>query len=163
MIIGVIGAGEPTPDVYSLAESVGEELGKRGVTLVCGGLGGVMEAACSGAKKNGSTTIGILPGNDSAAANPWVDIPICTGMGHSRNVIIVKTARTIIAVGGAYGTLSEIGHALSEQVPVVGLRTWEIAREGQLDLSIITAKSPSDAVERAIRAASLRDPSPSTH
>ena len=151
MIIGVVGAGEPTPEIYSLAESVGEELGKRGVTLVCGGLGGVMEAACSGAKKTGGTTIGILPGNDTSSANPWVDIPIPTGMGHSRNVIIVKTAEAIIAVGGAYGTLSEIGHALSEQVTVVGLKTWEIFREGQKDKSIIIAKSPFDSVEKAIK------------
>ena len=89
MIIGVIGAGEPTPEIYSLAETVGEELGKRGVTLVCGGLGGVMEAACRGAKKAGGNTIGVLPGNDKSSANPWVDVTIPTGMGHSRNVIIV--------------------------------------------------------------------------
>ena len=150
MIIGVIGAGEPTPEIYSLAENVGEELGKRGVTLVCGGLGGVMEAACRGAKKTGGTTIGILPGNDKSSANPWVDITIPTGMGHSRNVIIVKASEVIIAVGGAYGTLSEIGHSLAEQVPVVGLKTWEIFREEQKDESIIIAKSPSDAVEKAM-------------
>ena len=150
MIIGVIGAGEPTPEIYSLAETVGKELGKRGVTLVCGGLGGVMEAACRGAKKAGGTTIGVLPGNDKSSANPWVDVTIPTGMGHSRNVIIVKTAEVIIAVGGAYGTLSEIGHSLAEQVPVVGLKTWEIFREGQKDKSITIAESPADAVEKAM-------------
>ena len=150
MIIGVIGAGEPTPEIYSLAETVGKELGKRGVTLVCGGLGGVMEAACRGAKKAGGTTIGVLPGNDKSSANPWVDITIPTGMGHSRNVIIVKTAEVIIAVGGAYGTLSEIGHSLAEQVPVVGLKTWEIFREGQKHKSITIDESPSDAVEKAM-------------
>ena len=109
-----------------------------------------MEAACRGAKKTGGTTIGILPGNDKSSANPWVDITIPTGMGHSRNVIIVKASEVIIAVGGAYGTLSEIGHSLAEQVPVVGLKTWEIFREEQKDESIIIAKSPSDAVEKAM-------------
>jgi uncharacterized protein (TIGR00725 family) len=127
------------------------------MTLVCGGLGGVMEAACRGAKAHGATTIGVLPGSDPHAANPWVDIPICTGMAHARNVIIIKTARAVIAVGGAYGTLSEIGHALAEKVPVVGLRTWEMARDGQTDGAVIRADGPVDAVEKAVQAARVRD------
>ena len=159
MIIAVIGAGEPTADIAGLAEKVGQELARRDVTLVCGGLGGVMKAACRGAKSAGGTTIGVLPGSDPEAANDWVDIPICTGLSYARNVIIVKTGAAVIAVGGAYGTLSEIGHALSEGVPVVGLRTWEIAREGDVDRSIIVASGPQDAVDKAVNAARRRRPS----
>ena len=153
MIIAVIGAGNPTPEITSLAEEVGRELARRGATVVCGGLGGVMEAACRGAKSAGGTTIGILPGSDPRDANRWVDIPICTGLGHARNVIVVKSGRAVIAVGGAYGTLSEIGHALGDGIPVVGLSTWSISRNERDDESIIAADSPVDAVETALRAA----------
>ena len=155
MIIAVIGASEPTAEIAGLAAQVGEELARRGVMLVCGGLGGVMEAACRGAKSAGGTTIGIIPGSDPETANPWVDIPICTGLSHARNVIIVKTGSAAIAVGGGYGTLSEIGHALGDAVPVIGLRTWQIARHGDsVDRSIIVAADAEDAVDKAIEAAS---------
>ena len=153
MIIAVIGAGNPTPEIASLAEEVGRELARRGVTVVCGGLGGVMEAVCRGAKSAGGTTIGILPGSDPGDANRWVDIPICTGLGYARNVIVVRSGRAVIAVGGAYGTLSEIGHALGDGIPVVGLSTWTISRNEQLDESIIPADSAAAAVETALRAA----------
>ena len=157
MIIAVIGAGEPSNEVAELAEEVGRELGKRGLTMVCGGLGGVMEAACRGAKSTGGTTIGVLPGSDPRAANPWVDYPICTGLSHARNVIIVKTGRAAIAVGGAYGTLSEIGHALSEGVPVIGLRTWGLVPgDGVPDSSIIVAENAREAVDMAVEAAEGR-------
>jgi uncharacterized protein (TIGR00725 family) len=156
LIIAVIGAGSPTPDIASLAEEVGRELARRGVTVVCGGLGGVMEAVCRGAKSAGGTTIGILPGNDPRDANGWVDIPICTGLGYARNLIVVKSGRAVIAVGGAYGTLSEIGHALGDGIPVVGLSTWAMSRNGQQDESIIPADSPAKAVESALKAAHAR-------
>ena len=156
MIISVIGAGVATPEIASLAEEVGKELARRGATVVCGGLGGVMEAVCRGAKAGGGTTIGILPGNDPDEANRWVDIPVCTGLGYARNVIVVKTGRAVIAVGGAYGTLSEIGHALADGISVVGLKTWAVARDGEEDHSIISASDPRDAVEKALRAAELR-------
>ena len=156
MVISVIGAGEPTAEITRLAERVGRELARRGIALVCGGLGGVMAAACKGAKSAGGTTIGILPGSDPRSANRWVDIPICTGLSHARNVIVVKTGRAVIAVGGAYGTLSEIGHALTEEVPVIGLSTWEIARDGTVDRAIIVASDPEDAVDKAVEAASRR-------
>ena len=119
MIISVIGEGNARPDIAELAERVGAELARRGVSVVCGGLGGVMEAACRGAKSAGGTTIGILPGNDPNDGNQWVDIPILTGMGYARNVIVVKTGMAAIAVGGAFGTLSEIGHALGDGIPVI--------------------------------------------
>ena len=153
MIISVIGAGQATSEITILAEEVGRELAMRGVSIVCGGLGGVMEASCRGAKSAGGTTIGILPGNDPGDANQWVDFPICTGLGYGRNVIVVKTGRAVIAVGGAYGTLSEIGHALGEGIPVIGLRTWSIARNGDDDRSIVRADDPVDAVEKALKAA----------
>jgi len=157
LIIAVIGASEPSVEIAALAEQVGEELGRRGVTLVCGGLGGVMEAACRGAKTTGGTTIGVLPGSDPRAANSWVDIPICTGLSYARNVIIVKTGWSVIAVGGAYGTLSEIGHALGDQIPVIGLQTWSLSRdEDGADGSILVASDPRDAVDKAVEAAKQR-------
>ena len=156
LIISVIGAGEPDPVIAGLAEEVGRELARRGATVVCGGLGGVMEATCRGAKSAGGTTIGILPGNDPAAANRWVDIPVCTGLGYARNVIVVRTGRAVIAVGGAYGTLSEIGHALADGIPVVALKTWTIARKGREDAGLIPAEDPVDAVEKALAAAEQR-------
>ena len=114
-----------------------------------------MEAACRGAKSAGGTTIGILPGSDPSTANQWVDIPICTGLSYARNVIVVRSGRAAIAVGGAYGTLSEIGHALAEDIPVIGLRTWELARDDTVDGGIVVASDPEDAVRRAVEAASL--------
>ena len=113
-----------------------------------------MEAACRGAKSAGGTTIGILPGSDPAEANAWVDIPICTGLGYARNVIVVKTGRAVIAVGGAYGTLSEIAMALTHGKPVIGLATWQISDgAGIEDESIVRVAEPVEAVERAIAAA----------
>ncbi len=122
----------------------------------------MMEAACRGAKSAGGTTIGILPGDDPNKANQWVDIPICTGMGYARNAIVVKSGRAAIAIGGAYGTLSEIGHALGDGIPVIGLKTWELSQDGQDDHSIITASDPADAVEKAISAARSRSKTAST-
>lgn len=153
MIISVIGEGNARPEVASLAEQVGRELALRDVQVACGGLGGVMEAVCKGAKSAGGTTIGILPTNEPHSANKWVDIPILTGMGYARNVIVVKTGMAVIAVGGAYGTLSEIGHALGDGIPVIGLNTWSLSRGGTEDTSIIYASDPVDAVEKAIEAA----------
>ena len=100
------------------------------------------------------------PATTPSDANPWVDIPVCTGLAYARNVIVVKSGRAVIAVGGAYGTLSEIGHALGEGIPVVALETWEIGRNGAADDSMVPAESPADAVEKAIRAARARTPSP---
>jgi len=160
MIISVIGSSIADSSLAALAEGVGRELAARGVKVVCGGLGGVMESVCKGAKEAGGTTIGILPGNDPAAANDYVDIPICTGIGYARNVIVVKTGAASIAVGGAYGTLSEIGHALADGIPVIGLGTWSISQSGVqsglLADSIEIATDPADAVERALAAAASR-------
>lgn len=157
MIIAVIGGGAPPDRALELAEEVGRELAKRGAMVVCGGLRGVMEAVCRGAKEEGGTTIGILPGNEPLTANDYVDIPIMTGMGSARNIIVVKTGRAVIAIDGAYGTLSEIGHALGENIPVVGLETWALPKRDDLPLQVVHARSPADAVEKAIAAAAERD------
>ena len=160
MIIAVIGGSSPTnPEHVRLAEEVGRELANRGVGLVCGGLSGIMEAACRGAKSAGGTTIGILPGRSSRDANSYVDIPIVTTMGYSRNVIVVHTGDAVIAVGGAFGTLSEIGHALGDGIPVVALNTWPLSRNGDgqlVDDAMIQAADAVDAVEKAIAAAEAR-------
>ncbi len=152
-IIAVIGGSQASPDEVRLAEEVGRELARQGATLVCGGLGGVMEAACRGASDEGGVTIGILPGDSPEAANPYVEIPIVTGIGYARNVSVVKSAQAVIAVGGSYGTLSEIAHALQGGIPLIGLRTWSISRNGQPDASIVRAESPAEAVELALKLA----------
>ena len=121
--IGVIGAGQCDSGIYRLALEVGEEIAKRGAILVCGGLGGVMEAAAKGASMAGGLTVGILPGPSSNSANPYIKIPVATDMGQARNVIIANTADGLIAVSGGAGTLSEIGHGLKLGKPVVGLQT----------------------------------------
>jgi uncharacterized protein (TIGR00725 family) len=118
-------------------------VGERGAVLVCGGLGGVMEAACRGAKEGGGTTLGILPGSDRSAANPYVDVALATGLGEGRNLLIVRAADVLIAVGGGHGTLSEIALALRAGKRVIGLDTWEI--EG-----VASAASPEAAVAAAL-------------
>ncbi len=140
--IGVIGAGECDAELGRLAEAVGRQIASGGAVLVCGGMGGVMEAACRGSKAAGGTTIGILPGPDRAEANPYVDVAIATGINEARNLAIIRTADALIAVGGSYGTLSEIGFALKAGKRVVGLRTWEI--EG-----IVPAVTAEEAVRLA--------------
>ncbi len=152
-IIAVIGGSQPSSKEAEVAEEVGRELAKRGAILVCGGLGGVMEAACKGASAKGGITVGILPGDSRKTANPYVQIPIATGMGYARNVAVVKSAQVVIAVGGSYGTLTEIGHALQSGIPVIGLNTWAISRNGKQDNSIIPAESPAEAVEKALELA----------
>ncbi len=134
----------------AVAEEVGREIARRGAALVCGGLGGVMEAACRGAKSAGGLTIGILPGGDRRAANRHVDVPIVTGLGEARNVLVVRTAQAVVAVDGEYGTLSEIAFALKLGIPVVGLDTWQLARGGREVRDIVVAHSPAEAVEKAI-------------
>ncbi len=148
--VAVIGGGQCSPEEAKLAEEVGCELARQGVTLVCGGLGGVMKAACKGAISAGGETIGILPGENRQAANPYVQVPIVTGIGYARNVAVVKSAQAVIAIGGNYGTLSEIGHALQSGIPVIGLNTWSLSRNGQSDNSIIPAQNPAEAVDIAL-------------
>ena len=156
MIIAIIGDSSCSRQEAKLAESIGELLAQRGATVICGGLGGVMEAACRGAKSRGGLTVGILPGQDSSTANPWVDIPVVTGIGEARNVAVVKSAQAVIAVCGGYGTLSEIAYALKSGIPVIGLNTWSLSRNGREDNSIIRVKSAAEAVDKAISLTKMR-------
>ena len=148
--IAVIGGSECSPEETVLAEEVGREIARNGAILVCGGLGGVMEAACRGSVSEGGLTLGILPGGNRQTANPYVQIPIVTNLGEARNIIVVKSAQAVIAIDGGYGTLSEIGHALRNGIPVIGLKTWSLSIKGQADNSIIPAKNPADAVIKAV-------------
>lgn len=150
LFISVIGGSDCSKEEARLAEEVGRELAKRGATLVCGGLEGVMEAACRGAASQGGMTIGILPGNSRKDANPYVQVPIVTGMGYARNAIVAKSGQAVIAIGGSFGTLSEIAHALQNDIPVIGLGTWSLSRGGEEDRSIIVAQNTVDAVEKAL-------------
>jgi hypothetical protein len=151
IIIAVIGTRQPSPEESKLAEEVGRELAKNGVALICGGLGGVMEDACRGAYAEGGLTIGVIPGDDRKSANRYVRIPISTGIGYARNVIIVKSAQAIIAVGGGYGTLTEIGYALDSKKPVIGLKTWKFSRNNRMDKSIIRAHNAKEAVSKTLK------------
>jgi uncharacterized protein (TIGR00725 family) len=134
----------------ALAEDVGRELGRRGAVVVCGGLGGVMEAACRGAKAEGGTTVGILPGDDRRAGNDFLDLAVATGLGEVRNTIVVRAADVLIAVAGEFGTLSEIAFALRTGTPVVGLSTWELAKGGAPVEAIVRTNTAVDAVEAAL-------------
>jgi len=143
-IIGVIGGSSVDQTAYDTAYEVGGLIAKNDAILICGGLGGVMEAACKGAKEAGGTTIGILPGSYIGDANPYVDIPIAAGLGHGRNLIIINTAEALIAISGRFGTLSEIGFALQSGKPVFGLGTWDID-------GVIACASAQEAVDKIIR------------
>ena len=140
-IIAVIGGRRTEKALLKEAEETGRLIAGKGAVLVCGGLGGVMEAASRGAKAGGGLTVGILPQNDAKDANQFIDVPVVTGLGIGRNVIIARTADALIAVGGAYGTLSEIAYALQMGKPVVGIKTWDIK-------GVIAAENAADAVNR---------------
>jgi uncharacterized protein (TIGR00725 family) len=150
VVITVVGAGRCDQATASNAERVGSEIARRGGVLVCGGLGGVMEAAARGAKAAGGLTIGILPGIDAGDANCFIDIAIPTGMGQARNVVNVMAAGAVIAVSGGYGTLSEIAHALKMGIPVIALTSWAVSED------VLLARTPEDAVERAFELAQAR-------
>jgi hypothetical protein len=142
--IGVIGGGKKIDsEIWNLAYRVGKLIAQEGVILVCGGLGGVMEAASRGAKENGGITVGILPGNDIKDANPYIDFPIASGVGYMRNMLVILNSDIIIAIDGQYGTLTEIAYSLIYGKKVIGLKTWEI--EG-----IIKAETPEEAVKLAL-------------
>lgn len=150
--MAVVGPSRGEPPQLDAAEAVGRALAERGAVVVCGGLGGAMEAACRGAKSAGGTTVGILPGPDRSAANEFVDFAVATSLGEARNAVIVRTADVVIAVGGAYGTLSEIALALAAGKRVIGLGTWTLATAQGPDEAIERAASPQEAVERALSA-----------
>jgi uncharacterized protein (TIGR00725 family) len=142
-IIAVIGGRRSDKSLLKEAEEAGRLIARKGLVLVCGGLRGVMEAASRGAKAEGGLTVGILPQNDSKEANPFIDIPIVTGLGIGRNVIIARTADALIAVGGEYGTLSEIAFALQLGKPVAGIKTWDIK-------GVVAAGNAAEAVNKVL-------------
>jgi uncharacterized protein (TIGR00725 family) len=141
--VGVVGAGDCPGSIYHLAEILGSHIAKMGWVLVCGGLGGVMEAAAKGCAAGGGMTVGLLPGLERESANPHIRIPIPTGLGEGRNLLVVRASDLIFAVAGGHGTLSEIALALKTGKPVVGLETWK-------DISgIAYAVAPEDAIQKA--------------
>lgn len=144
MQIGVIGPGDCTAGEYTAGMTIGRLLAEQGVTLCCGGLSGVMEAACRGAKEGGGITVGILP--HTGVGNPYLDVVIRTGIGHARNAILVHSSDAVIAIGGSYGTLSEIAIALKVGLTVCGYRSWDIP-------GIIACSTPEEAVIAATGAA----------
>lgn len=150
--IAVAGTGDPSPETDLLAEEVGRLVARRGAILVCGGLGGVMEAASRGAASEDGITIGILPGQDRRHANPHVRVALPTGMGEMRNTLIVRAADVVVAIGGGFGTLSEIAFALKSGTPVVGLRSWDLGAAGAAG-AIHEVDSAEEAVEAALRLA----------
>jgi uncharacterized protein (TIGR00725 family) len=153
MIIAVIG-GDPSPDhALRQAEAAGREIALRGHMLICGGRGGVMEAACRGASQAGGLTIGVLPDSDRSQMNPYVQIPIVSGIGRARNLTIALTADALIAVDGGYGTLSEIAFALQHAKPVAGIGTWRIESDGPEAAPLFRTEDAVQAVEWAIAAA----------
>jgi uncharacterized protein (TIGR00725 family) len=147
--IAVIGAGSCEADVRAAAYEIGRLIAARGGVLVTGGLSGVMEAASRGAHEAGGLVVGILPELDSATANQAVDVAIPTGMGQLRNGLVVSSAGAVIAVAGEWGTLSEIGFALKLRKPVIGWRTWELAKEGVASDAVVRVSTPAEAVEQA--------------
>ena len=142
--IGVIGAGNASPEEYEAARTVGNLIAEDHEILVCGGLSGVMEAVCKGAQERGGLTIGIVP--DTGNGNPYLDIVIRSGLGYARNALVVQSSDAVIAIGGGYGTLSEIAIALKTHCPVFGIKTWEIK-------GVTRCSSPEEAVLKAVRAA----------
>jgi uncharacterized protein (TIGR00725 family) len=150
MYIAVIGGQQATEQEERLAYEIGFAVAEAGSYVICGGLGGIMQAVCQGARDAGGTTIGILPGPFRGDANPFVDIVIATDMGQARNAIIVRTADSVIAVGGEYGTLTEIGMALKMGKRVVAIDSWRIERAGVFDERIIYAADAKEAIHLAL-------------
>jgi len=149
-MIAVFGHGQPTREEYNLAEEVGRLIARRGRVLVCGGLFGVMEAACMGAKAEGGRTVGIIRSYNRHRANAYVDIVIPSGLGDGRNVLVATAGEAAIAIGGRMGTLSEIAMALKHDIPVVGLRTWTLDRDALFDRLLPHARTAEEAVDLAI-------------
>jgi uncharacterized protein (TIGR00725 family) len=142
--VAVVGAGECGDEEAARAAEVGRRLAEAGAVVVCGGLGGVMEAACRGARAAGGTTVGLLPDDNRARANPHLTVALATGLGEIRNTLIVRDADAVVAIAGGYGTLSEIAFALRIGKRVIGLATWDVR-------GVEAASDPADAVARALR------------
>jgi len=158
MIIAVIGGEDASSEAARLAEEVGRELARRGCTVVCGGGDGVMEGVCRGARAEGGHTIGIMPGHNrqESPPNDYVEFTLFSGLGFARNSMVALSGQAVIAIDGAYGTLTEIAYALIHEVPIIGLDTWHFSYPGHDAERMIRADSPQEAVEKAIAAAKKR-------
>jgi len=159
--VGVAGASRPEPPLLDQAEVLGRRLGEAGAVVVCGGGPGVMEAVCRGAQSVGGTTIGLLPGLDRAEGNPYLTVSIPTGLGQGRNLLLVRSSDAVIAVGGGFGTLSEIALALRTGTPVIGLATWSLQLDSRQVDAFPVADTPDAAVRLALDAARSRRSRPS--
>lgn len=157
LYVALIGPGEAAPGILELAEEAGYRIAQAGAVLVTGGLGGAMEAACKGARRAGGTTVGILPGTSRADGNEFLDVAIPTGMGEMRNALVVSAADGVLAVGGAFGTLSELALAAKLGKPVISLRSWELSIEGKPS-GIPSASSVEEAVESLMQLIPAADP-----
>ena len=151
--IAVVGPGEAGLEELAVAEEVGAAVAAARCGLVCGGLGGVMEAACRGARSRDGLTVGLLPGLDRDAANGWVLAALPTGLGEARNALVVRAADAVVAVGGGWGTLSEIALALKAGLPVVGIGTWEPVLRGEPPAGVVAVEDAKHAVAEALRLA----------
>ena len=158
--ISVVGSGdeELNPQIAKIANEVGREIASRDAILICGGLGGVMAEAAKGAKENGGLTIGILPGEDTGSANPFIDIALPTGLGFARNVLVAYSGDAVIAISGRLGTLSEISYALLKKKPVIGIHTWNLEQlsgrmppfdEQSYSNSVVMCENAEEAVDKA--------------
>lgn len=147
--ISVIGSAGCSRQEYETALEVGREVARHEAVLVCGGLGGVMEAAAKGAKEIGGLTVGILPGKDKNSAGAFIDIGVVTGLGEARNLLVALSADAVIAVGGGLGTLSELAFAMKSRRPVVGIGTWRLDKDYCGKVNIANASSPKEAVRKA--------------
>ena len=148
--VAVCGASEATPEEDARAEEVGRRLAEAGAIVICGGLGGVMDAAARGVEAGGGTSIGLLPGDERAGSSEHLTVALPTGMGEMRNALIVRAADVVIAIGGEWGTLSEIALAMRTGKRVVGLHTWEPVRGGKPAVGILRAQTPEEAVRLAL-------------
>lgn len=154
--IAVVGPGSASVAQLEAAEEAGAAIAEAGAGLVCGGLGGVMEAACRGARSRGGLTLGLLPGKDREAANGWVIVAVPTGLGEARNALVVRAADAVVAIGGGWGTLSEIALALRTGVPVVGVGTWEATVGGaEPEPGVVRVAGAREAVDEALRLAGV--------
>jgi uncharacterized protein (TIGR00725 family) len=160
MQVSVIGASEGEPEIHEAAEEVGRRLAEAGAVLVCGGMTGVMEAASRGAAEAGGTVIGIVPSTHTGDANPHVTHSIATGIGHARNLAVVASGDAVIAVGGEWGTLSEIAFARKLEKPVIALQSWPLRNRAGTDLGIAEAESADESVKAALSSAVTEESSP---
>lgn len=148
--VAVCGGSSSDEEAERAARAVGAGLARNGAIVLCGGGSGVMAAVCEGARSEGGMSVGFLPGDDRAAANPWVDVALPTGMGEMRNMLLVRASDVVIALSGEFGTLSEIAFALRLGIPVVGLDTWELSKKGEPSDAIRAVSSPEEMVRAAL-------------